>query len=423
MFLFHFGGLVALLGYTFYQYSGITGHSVAFSGPSIQWHYTLVNLGSVLVVALVASFILLRLMGAIPSVMIHLAYLACIVMFGVLATGSILAKSTGPAIVFTLMALVCAGFYVFALRRIPFSAALMRTVVQIMDIYPSLLLVSGLAVGLCVLYGGLISLWAESMHVLVQDASEQYALLIVLGGVYVVFSWYWTSEVIMNVLQTCIAGVFATFYFVHGTGQTVRNPTRNSLIRATTYSLGSICFGSLLVAIIRTWRFLLQLLRDDNSVAGLVVDCLLSILESLVTYFNYYAYTQIAIYGKPYIQAARDSWELFKARGVDAVTNDNLVGTCIFMYSLVVAILSAGVSILVFSNHPREELVIRAVFSAFLGLLVAQTVFQVMGAGCTTTFVCLAEDPEALRRTKPKLYELLMQKYGAQLHPRSHTLL
>lgn len=38
-----------------------------------------------------------------------------------------------------------------------------------------------------------------------------------------------------------------------------------------------------------------------------------------------YAYIEIALYGKPYIQAARDTWRLFKDRGIDAIVNDSLV--------------------------------------------------------------------------------------------------
>ena len=32
-----------------------------------------------------------------------------------------------------------------------------------------------------------------------------------------------------------------------------------------------------------------------------------------------------ALYGKPYISAAKDTWHLFKDRGIDALINDSLV--------------------------------------------------------------------------------------------------
>ena len=33
-----------------------------------------------------------------------------------------------------------------------------------------------------------------------------------------------------------------------------------------------------------------------------------------------------ALYGKPYIEAAKDTWRLFTDRGIDAIINDSLVG-------------------------------------------------------------------------------------------------
>lgn len=33
----------------------------------------------------------------------------------------------------------------------------------------------------------------------------------------------------------------------------------------------------------------------------------------------------IALYGKSYIPAAKDTWRLFKDRGIDALVNDSLV--------------------------------------------------------------------------------------------------
>jgi len=40
---------------------------------------------------------------------------------------------------------------------------------------------------------------------------------------------------------------------------------------------------------------------------------------------------RLALYGKGYIPAAKDTWRLFKDRGIDALVNDSLVsmGECI----------------------------------------------------------------------------------------------
>jgi hypothetical protein len=40
---------------------------------------------------------------------------------------------------------------------------------------------------------------------------------------------------------------------------------------------------------------------------------------------NRYAYIEIALYGKPYLVAAKDTWKLFVDRGIDALVNDQIV--------------------------------------------------------------------------------------------------
>ncbi len=42
-------------------------------------------------------------------------------------------------------------------------------------------------------------------------------------------------------------------------------------------------------------------------------------------WFNLYAFAQVAIYGSPFIQAAKDTWNLLSSKGLDAIINDDLV--------------------------------------------------------------------------------------------------
>jgi hypothetical protein len=66
------------------------------------------------------------------------------------------------------------------------------------------------------------------------------------------------------------------------------------------------------------------------AVVGVVfaccAECLIGCVEGMVQYFNRYAYIEIALYGKTYINAAKDTWHLFMDRGVTAIVNDSLVG-------------------------------------------------------------------------------------------------
>ncbi|KAG1776941.1 plasma-membrane choline transporter-domain-containing protein [Suillus placidus] len=93
-------------------------------------------------------------------------------------------------------------------------------------------------------------------------------------------------------------------------------------------------FGSLIVTIIEVVRFILSAARNNaNAQESFVEACLaccaeffVACIEGLVRYFDRYAYIEIALYGKPYIKAAKDTWAMFMDRGIDALVNDSLIG-------------------------------------------------------------------------------------------------
>jgi hypothetical protein len=74
----------------------------------------------------------------------------------------------------------------------------------------------------------------------------------------------------------------------------VTNPTAKSAKRALTTSFGSICYGSLIIALIQTLRQIVQSsaeqARQEGGLFALFclycVDCILSIIESIIQYFN-----------------------------------------------------------------------------------------------------------------------------------------
>lgn len=80
---------------------------------------------------------------------------------------------------------------------------------------------------------------------------------VILSLIYLVLLLYWMLEVVKNVVHVTTSGVVATWYFLQD--NIPRNPTLSSLRRSVTTSLGSITFGSLIVAFIKTLRFLVRM--------------------------------------------------------------------------------------------------------------------------------------------------------------------
>lgn len=115
---------------------------------------------------------------------------------------------------------------------------------------------------------------------------------------------FWTQQVFQNTIHVVVAGVVSTWWFAPSEASSCCSVAiKDSFVRATTTSFGSICFGSLLVAIIQTLRSMVESARHDGSNDGCaafllcLVDCLLQCLQGILEYFNKFAY----IYGESYI--------------------------------------------------------------------------------------------------------------------------
>jgi hypothetical protein len=68
-----------------------------------------------------------------------------------------------------------------------------------------------------------------------------------------------------------------------------------------TTSFGSICFGSLLIAVIEMLKAMIESVRLDPDNGGCtafllcIVDCLLSCLEGILKYFNKFSYIYVGM--------------------------------------------------------------------------------------------------------------------------------
>ncbi|CAG8572736.1 7127_t:CDS:2 [Ambispora gerdemannii] len=245
---------------------------------------------------------------------------------------------------------------------------------------------------------------------------------LIVAMVFLLFSFYWTSQVIKTIVHVTDAGVYAAYYFLEGTPQgTGSAPTLSSLKRACTTSLGSICFGSLIIAALNTLKAIFQsIANSDDGACGFVACCfayLLACIEGLVEYFNHYAYVQVAIYGKSYCTSAKDTWKLIKDRGVEAIINDNLIGNVLTMGAIFIGAICglfgyAYISIVKPDFNDGGRYTIFLVIICFLlGFMMTVVVTDAIDSGVTTTFVALAEDPDALRRTKPLLFERIRARW------------
>ena len=244
--------------------------------------------------------------------------------------------------------------------------------------------------------------------------------------VFVTFAGYWVTEWIKNTMHTSVAGVYGSWYFCAGKpGGIPKGSSAGALRRALTYSFGSISLGSLLVAIINMLRQFCSIAQQqagaDGNIIGTIalccLQCILGLIEWAVQFINRYAFSHIALYGKAYFPAAKDTWTMMKDRGIDALVNDCLVGPVLTMGSLFVAYLCALLSYLYLEfTHPaynqgREFTPVIMAFAFLIGLQVCQIFMTPISSGVDTIFVAMGWDPQIAATDHPEFWNKLVRTY------------
>lgn len=360
----------------------------------------------------------------------------------------IVRKQYGGGIVFLLFGVFAVICFISWIPRIPFTAFMLRTAMDVAkrDSRGRVFIVSALGGIVTVAFAAWFAVTLVAIYVAYEPGTSSVNPSCSDGGcsrgrviglvVYVTFATYWISEWIKNTVHTTVAGIYGSWYFYaqnddsKGTSRLPTGSTRGAFRRATTYSFGSVSFGSLIIAFVNALRQACSVLRrheaGEGSIVGSIFACILSslvaLLDWLVTIFNRYAFCHIALYGDAYIPAAKDTWKVVKDRGVDVLVNDCLMGPVLTMGAVGVAYICALLSFLYLqftkpgynSAAAEGEGSFTAVIMAFafvIGLQVCHVFMTPVGSGIETIFVAMAWNPEVLMANHPRVHQGLVKVY------------
>jgi hypothetical protein len=222
-------------------------------------------------------------------------------------------------------------------------------------------------------------------------------------------SLYWTCQVIYNVIHTTVAGTVGTWWFIpHEANSCCSQGLTDSFSRSMTYSFGSICLGSLLVAILEVLRALLNnaAQNDRGGLITCIAQCLLSCLESLLEYFNRWAFVYVGIYGYSYVEAGKNVMNLFRYRGWTTIINDNLVHGVLSQMSFCTGLVTAMVVVpwtLLFGTRDIHQILLAALVGLIIGAIMSSIIFGGLHSSIDTIIVLYAEAPSEFEANHPEL--------------------
>jgi len=239
-------------------------------------------------------------------------------------------------------------------------------------------------------------------------------------GTGVALMSYWGLQVLGNIVLVASYGALGQWYY--NSRATIAGP----LARATTVHFGSVCFGSLLVAIIETLHDVFKVLSEKGYIPQWVLCCINSALravESTFDYINKYGFVQVAVHDEPFFAASRRALEFLKYKGLTALVNDSIVHRLAQVGGVAGGILSGVMPVLVMRamNHTdvlsvglNSDQETALAFAGFLlGSAVVYTLISPFPAMVTALLVCFAEHPEVLARDHPEAYKTLIEPWEA----------
>jgi hypothetical protein len=354
-------------------------------------------------------------MAAVKCMMVVVVLLKVMLAIWCLATGLVFA---GLMVLLAAALTVC--FLYFAKNRLAFAAVHLELACEAVRGNKMTAYVA-FASQVCQLLWMLV--WVLGLYGITSDYAPSSNTGTFVATVTWVFFLYWFCYTAQNVAHCTTSGVVGSWWFT----QQPTNAVSGSLKRALTTSFGSIAFGSLIVALIQTVRFVLRSLersmrRNDNVVAAAVIccaRCLIRQVEELVRYFNKYAFIVVSLYGKSFRAAGGDVWSLFHTRGWSAIINDDLVETVLYVACLgiaaVTALVGGGVA-LAQSGGTLASVYVPVLLSFFVGILLSATILGVIDSATKTIFVCYAKAPSALHATHPTAFFKINDAWS-QFHP------
>jgi hypothetical protein len=411
LFFIHLAGLGAIIGVGLMKevpepdsHTGFLPYNTTNGGDphALVLH---IEIAAILVViSLIVSIIYLQLMKMYTKALIYIGMGFTLALFiGIAIWSALQGGGLYGTIISAIFVLILAFYFWTIKNRIPFAVEVIKSVVDVVTRYPATQVVSYVSIFFQI---GWIFLWSFAL-ILAQRFERNLSILAL---VFLIFSFYWVSEVLKNIVHVSVSGVIATSYFLGD--MMPENPTLGALKRSLTTSFGSICLGSLIVSVLKTLRTLIRMVRSENNNLLLcLADCLLGCIDSLVQYFNHYAFCQVAIYGKTFVEAARSTWELIKHSGLEAIANDNLVDGVLWVGVFFNAILTAAAGVGVAFVFGQSYL-IYGIIGFIIGFVIMILGMQVIDSGVACTFVCFAEDREVLRRSNPHLYNKFVETYS-----------
>lgn len=221
--------------------------------------------------------------------------------------------------------------------------------------------------------------------------------------VYFLFGILWTMETVRNIGWTTLSGAFSDWYFFRRDAKLrSRAPLVQSLTRVVRYHLGTILFGSFLIALVQLVRILLELvdrqtkkLQETNAALKLAIKCVkccLYCFEKSLKFITNYCYIYVALQGSSFCSACIKTFGLITSQPAQLALNT-------FVRVVLGLIQTAGITVFCtwichahLERLGNPEPMYPALITALAAYVIASSFALVFSCALDTLFVCAVRD-------------------------------
>lgn len=232
---------------------------------------------------------------------------------------------------------------------------------------------------------------------------------------YNIFAMFWSLFFLSAMGEMVLAGAFSSWYWTFDKSKNLPpTPLTTSMSRALRYHMGTLAFGSLLIAIVRMIRVTLEYIykkckrKPGSQVARAILcccRCCMWCLEKFMRFINRNAYIMTATYGTNFCKSAKDAFLLIMRNVLRVIAVD---AVCDFLLFLGKAVITIGITVasFFFLDHripiegidkfvPETHYSWLPVVTIAVGcFFISSLFFSVYNMAVDTLFLCFLEDLE-----------------------------
>ncbi|XP_046448873.1 choline transporter-like protein 2 isoform X1 [Daphnia pulex] len=231
--------------------------------------------------------------------------------------------------------------------------------------------------------------------------------------IYNLFGLFWGLFFVSALSEMVLAGAFASWYWAFDKSRDVPfYSLTNSFFRTIFYHMGTVAFGSLIIAIIRSVRVLLEYLDrkvreySDTSCSRAMMclcKCCFWMLEKFMRFVNRNAYVLCAINGTGFCESASEAFSLLLRNVVRVAVLDKVTDFLLFIGRLVIVTSVGILSFYVFTNRihyineylpPTHYYMVPIITTVLGAYFISGLFFSVYAMAIDTIFICFLQDTE-----------------------------